>query len=58
MVKVVAHPGQSTESLIRQFGKKVLSEGILTDWKKKEFFKSSSELRKEKKEAQRKRWPR
>lgn len=49
MVKVVAHPGESADSLIRKFTKKVLSEGILVDLKKREFYQKPSERRKEEK---------
>lgn len=49
MVKVTAHPGESADSLIRKFTKKVLSEGILADLKKREFYQKPSERRKEEK---------
>lgn len=61
MVKVVAHPGETADSLIRKFSKKVLSEGILADLKKREFYQKPSERRKEEKEAKERkkgRWPR
>lgn len=49
MVKVVAHPGEPADSLIRKFTKKVLSEGVLADLKKREFYQKPSERRKEEK---------
>lgn len=51
MVKVMAHPGESADSLIRKFTKKVLSEGVLVDLKKHEFYQKPSERRKEEKKA-------
>jgi len=51
MIKVVAQPGESADSVIRKFSKKVFFEGILLDLKKKEFYQKPSERRKEKKEA-------
>lgn len=47
MVKVTAQPGESADSLIRKFTKKVLSEGVLLDFKKREFYQKPSERRKE-----------
>lgn len=58
MVKVVAHPGESTDSLIRKFTKKVLSEGILVDLKKREFYQKPSERRKEEKKTRERGRPR
>ena len=58
MVKVVAQPGETADSLIRKFSKKVLSEGILLDLKKKEFYQKPSERRKEEKEAKARNRPR
>lgn len=49
MVKVTARPGESADSLIRKFMRKVLSEGILMDLKRKEFYRKPSEWRQEKK---------
>ena len=51
MIKIVAQPGESADSVIRKFSKKVFFEGILLDLKKKEFYQKPSERRKEKKEA-------
>ncbi|MBI4100442.1 30S ribosomal protein S21 [Candidatus Microgenomates bacterium] len=50
MIKVVAKPGEPADSLIRKFGRKVASEGILTDLKKREFYRKPSERRKEERE--------
>lgn len=36
--KVVAQPGESVDSLIRKFNKKVQSEGILQEIKKREHY--------------------
>ena len=47
MAYVKAGPGESSDSLIRKFTKKVISEGILLELKEKEFYKKPSEKRKE-----------
>jgi small subunit ribosomal protein S21 len=49
MVYVKAQPGDTSDSLIRKFTRKVLSEGILQDLKKREFYQKPAEVRKEKK---------
>jgi small subunit ribosomal protein S21 len=55
MVVVKAQPGDTSDSVIRKFTRKVLAEGILQDLKKKEFYQKPAEKRKEqKKELQRK----
>lgn len=48
MAYVKAEPGESPDSLIRKFTKKVISEGILLELKDKEFYKKPSERKKEK----------
>lgn len=48
MAIVKAQPGESSDSLIRKFTRKVISEGILLEFKEKEFYKKPSERRKEK----------
>ena len=54
MVYVKAAPGDSTDSLIRKFTRKVISEGLLLEFKKKEFYQKPAEVRKEaKKEVER-----
>jgi len=55
MVYVKAQAGDSTDSLIRKFNKKVLTEGILTELKKREYYQKPALVRKEKKAALRKR---
>ena len=55
MVFVKASPGDSSDSIIRKFQRKVLNEGILQDLKKREFYVKPAEKRKEqKKELKRK----
>ena len=49
MVFVKAQPGDTSDSLIRKFTRKVLLEGILQDVKKREFYQKPAEVRKEKK---------
>ena len=54
MVFVKAQAGDTSDSLIRKFTRKVLTEGVLQDLKRKEFYQKPAEIRKEKKrEAQR-----
>ena len=54
MIFVKAQPGDSTDSLIRKFTRKVISEGLLLELKKKEFYQKPAEMRKEaKKEIER-----
>lgn len=48
MVFVKAQPGDTSDTLIRKFTRKVLSEGILQDLKKREFYQKPAEVRKEK----------
>lgn len=48
MVFIKAQPGDTSDSLIRKFTRKVLSEGILQDLKKREFYQKPAEVRKEK----------
>ena len=55
MAKVVARKNEDVESLIKRFKKKVVAEGILTELRKREYYLSPSEKRKEKsKQAQKK----
>lgn len=49
MVVVKAQPGDTSDSVIRKFTRKVLNEGVLQDLKKKEFYVKPAEIRKEKK---------
>lgn len=54
MIFVKAQPGDTTDSVIRKFTKKVIAEGLLLELKKKEFYQKPAEVRKEqKKEIQR-----
>lgn len=53
MATVYARKGESNESLIRRFKKKVEKEGILEEMSKKEYYISPSEKRRlEKKESE------
>lgn len=47
---VKAGPGDTSEEVIRKFKKKTQQEQILTEIKEKEFYKSPSMLKKERKE--------
>jgi len=49
MVVVKACPGDTSDSLIRKFTKKVLQEGLLTEMRKREFYQKPALVRKEKK---------
>ncbi len=51
MTMVRAIKGQSADSLIRAFNKKVQNEGLLAEFKQREFYQKPSTLRKEKKYA-------
>ncbi len=53
MVFVKKMPGDSDESLIRKFSRKVLNEGILQEAKRREFYLKPSLARKQKKEDSR-----
>jgi small subunit ribosomal protein S21 len=47
MAQVQLMPNESAESLIRRFTKEVQKEGILSELKEREFYKSPAERRKE-----------
>lgn len=47
MVFVKASPGDTSDSVIRKFTKKVIAEGLLLEFKKKEFYQKPAEVRKE-----------
>jgi small subunit ribosomal protein S21 len=49
MVFVKAQPGDTSDSVIRKFTKKVINEGLLLEFKKKEFYQKPAEVRKEQK---------
>ena len=54
MTFVKAQPGDTSDSLIRKFTRKVLNDGLLLDLRKKEFYQKPAEIRKEaKKELKR-----
>lgn len=54
MIFVKAQPGDTSDSVIRKFTKKVIAEGLLLEFKKKEFYQKPAEVRKEQnKEIQR-----
>lgn len=54
MVFVKAGPGDTTDSVIRKFTRKVINEGLLLEFKQKEFYQKPAERRKEaKKELER-----
>ena len=54
MIFVKAAPGDTTDSVIRKFTRKVIAEGLLLEFKKKEFYQKPAEVRKEaKKEIER-----
>lgn len=54
MVFVKAKPGESSESVIRKFLKKVFDEQVVQQIKDRQFYKSPSEIKKEKKKRRRK----
>lgn len=47
MIYVKAAPGDSSDSVIRKFTRKVIAEGLLLEFKKKEFYQKPAEKRKE-----------
>ncbi len=51
MAVVKASEGESVESLIRKFNKKVQQEGILTELRRREFYEKPAETRKKQKAA-------
>ena len=54
MVYVKKGPGDSPDSMIRKFSRKVTNEGIMQEMKKREFYLKPSLARKFKKELNRK----
>jgi small subunit ribosomal protein S21 len=59
MTVVRAGPGDTTDSLIRKFTKKIVAEGVMQEIRRKEFYQKPSEVRKEeKKERERKKYRR
>lgn len=55
MTYVKAQPGDTSDSLIRKFTRKVLNEGLLNDLKKREFYQKPAEVRKVAKQELRRR---
>lgn len=53
MVVVKKMPGESDDSLIRKFSRKVMSEGILQEAKRRAFYLKPSLARKQKREDNR-----
>lgn len=51
MAIVKANEGESVESLIRKFNKKVQQEGILTELRRREYYEKPAETRKKQKAA-------
>lgn len=46
MTFVKAQPGDTSDTLIRKFIRKVLNDGVLNDLKKHEFYQKPAEVRK------------
>lgn len=55
MAVVKAKPGDTADSMIRKFTKKVFNEKIVEEAKKREFYQKPSEIKKEKKKELKKR---
>jgi len=53
MVVVKKMPGDSDETLIRKFSRKVMSEGILQEAKRREFYLKPSQAKKQKEQDER-----
>ncbi len=53
MVVVKKMPGDSDEALIRKFSRKVMSEGILQEAKRREFYLKPSQAKKQKEQDER-----
>jgi small subunit ribosomal protein S21 len=54
--KVIAQPGESVDALIRKFNKKVQTEGIMTEIKKREHYLKPSLKKQQKIQMARKRF--
>ena len=48
MIYVKASKGDTTDTVIRKFSRKIISEGLLLEFKKKEFYQKPSEVKKQK----------
>ncbi len=55
MAKQEKKPGESIDSVLRKFKRKIKNEGILQELRKREFFEKPSELRKRKAKAAKRR---
>jgi small subunit ribosomal protein S21 len=55
MAKQDKKPGESIDSVLRKFKRKIKNEGILQELRKREFFEKPSELRKRKAKAAKRR---
>lgn len=53
MTEVIAQDGESFESLLKRFHKKVQQDGILSEIKKREFYQKPSVKRKKKEAVKR-----
>ncbi len=51
MAKQEKRPGESIDSVLRKFKKKIKEEGILNELRKREYFEKPSEERKRKEKA-------
>lgn len=47
MIFVKAAPGDTSDSVIRKFTRKIIAEGFLLELKKKEFYQKPAEMRKQ-----------
>ena len=56
MTRVVAQPGESVESMLRKFNKKVASEGIMMEIQKREHYLKPSLKRQQKIQMARKKY--
>ncbi len=55
MAKQEKKPGESIDSVLRKFKRKIKNEGILQELRKREFFEKPSEVKKRKAKAARRR---
>jgi small subunit ribosomal protein S21 len=55
MAKQEKKPGESIDSVLRKFKRKIKNEGILQELRKREFFEKPSEIRKRKAKAAKRR---
>jgi len=55
MAMVKAKPGDTAESLIKRFTRKVFDEGIIDEVKKRKFYQKPSEIKKEREKEIKKR---